>query len=205
MSTITRFALETLAARVLGTKMPPYWLFRDAQVAQVDASEYSDIQSMSDEELEEVVRTNALGIPMQMPMRLRLEEEGAQEWLVPFEPMVSLNGKNIIVKRQVNKGRVRGSIKERWAQDDYSIKIEGILMGLDGRYPEDDVARLRNFCEAGHVVVLNPLLDLFGISRMVIEGWDIPFTSGTANQNYSITASSDDIYKLLLTREDLEL
>lgn len=55
------------------------------------------------------------------------------------------------------------------------------------------------------MTVLNPLLEIFGISHMVIESWDIPFTSGTANQNYTLKAQSDDIYKLLLTREDLDL
>ena len=33
----------------------------------------------------------------------------------------------------------------------------------------------------------------------------MPFTSGAMNQNYTITGYSDDIYKLLLSREDLEV
>lgn len=205
MNTATRFVLENMALRVFGGKVPPYWLFRNTDVAEVDSSEYDSVRSMTDEELEETVRTNALGIPMQLPMRLKLEESGAEEWLVPMEPMVSLTGQNIITRRHVNKGRVRGSIKERWVQDDYSITIEGVLLGMDGKYPEEDVARLRTFCEAAHVEVLNPLLEIFGISHMVIESWDIPFTSGEANQNYTLKAQSDDIYKLLLTREDLDL
>ena len=205
MNTATRFVLENMALRVIGGKVPPYWLFRDTGIADVDSAEYDSIRSMTDEELEDSVRTNALGVPMLLPMRLKLEEAGAEEWLLPMEPMVSLTGQNIITRRHVNKGRVRGSIKERWAQDDYSITVEGILMGMDGKYPEEDVARLRSFCEAAHVEVLNPLLEIFGISHMVIESWDIPFTSGTANQNYTLKAQSDDIYKLLLTRDDLDL
>lgn len=205
MNTATRFVLENMALRVIGGKVPPYWLFRNTGVADVDDAEYDTIRSMTDEELEETVRTNALGVPMLSPMCLKLEEAGAEEWLLPMEPMVSLTGRNIITRRHVNKGRVRGSIKERWAQDDYSITVEGILMGMDGKYPEEDVARLRGFCEAAHVEVLNPLLEIFGISHMVIESWDIPFTSGAANQNYTLKAQSDDIYKLLLTREDLDL
>lgn len=205
MNTATRFVLENMALRVIGGKVPPYWLFRNTELADVDIAEYDFVRAMSDEELEETVRTNALGVPMQLPMRLKLEEAGAEEWLLPMEPMVSLTGQNIITRRHVNKGRVRGSIKERWAQDDYSITVEGILIGMDGKYPEEDVAKLRGFCEASHVTVLNPLLEIFGISHMVIESWDIPFTSGAANQNYTLKAQSDDIYKLLLTREDLGL
>lgn len=199
MNTVNRFFLEALYQKV---KVPPYWAVRHTGITEVDADEYT-VSRLTDEELKDAVLTNALGIPMQMPVRLRLEEAGAQEWLLPMEPMVSLQGQNIIKRRHVNKGKVRGSIKERWAQDDYTITIEGILMGQDGKYPEADVARLRTFCEAAHMEVLCPLLEIFGISRMVIDSYDLPFTSGGANQNYTLHAYSDDIYKLLLSREDI--
>ena len=198
MNTIARFALENLALHVIGGKIPPYWLFRDTGLAQAESDDYDEIRAMSDEELEDLVRTNALGLPMSLPLSLKLEEPSAQEWWLPFEPMISLTGKNIIKRRQVNKGRIRGSIKERWSQDDYEITIEGVLIGTDGKYPAADVGRLKNFCEAAAVIALNPLLEIFGISRLVIESWEMPFTGGTSNQNYSIKAYSDDIYKLLL-------
>lgn len=205
MNTATRFTLENIALRVLGGKIPPYWLFRDTGIAQVPSEDYDAVRAMDDRELEDLVRTNALGIPMTMPLRLRVEEQGAEDWLLPLEPMISLTGKHVIKRRQVNKGLIRGSIKERWAQDDYDITIEGVLIGTDGRYPEADVARLRNFCEAAAVTALSPLLEVFGISRIVIESWDFPFTSGENNQNYSIKAYSDDIYKLLLGGSEYEL
>ena len=215
MSTTTRFILQNLALRAMGlTKVPPYWLFRENNFHGVNLGYMSaaktipdssgfDVETMSDAELEDVVRTNATGVPMVLPLRFQLEESGAQEWLFPMEPMISVNGQNILVRRNVSKGKIRGSIKERWTQDDYSVRIEGILMGMDGKYPEADVAKLRSFCEAGHVKALNPLLEIFGISQLAIESWDIPFTSGTINQNYTIQAYSDDIYKLLLSRDDL--
>ena len=190
-------------------KEPPYWALKNVVTGEkwplTLGRSISNVGEGIMATVRDVLRTNALGVPMQLPMRLKLEEAGAEEWLLPMEPMVSLTGRNLITRRHVNKGRVRGSIKERWAQDDYSITVEGILMGMDGKYPEEDVARLRGFCEAAHVEVLNPLLEIFGISHMVIESWDIPFTSGAANQNYTLKAQSDDIYKLLLTREDLDL
>lgn len=215
MSTTNRFILQNLALRAMGlTKVPPYWLFRENNFHGVNLGYMSaaktipdssgfDVETMSDAELEDVVRTNATGVPMVLPLRFQLEESGAQEWLFPMEPMISVNGQNILVRRNISKGKIRGSIKERWTQDDYSVRIEGILMGMDGKYPEADVAKLRSFCEAGHVKALNPLLEIFGISQLAIESWDIPFTSGTINQNYTIQAYSDDIYKLLLSRDDL--
>lgn len=210
-----RFILQNMALRALGlTKTPPYWLFRENNVLGKnlgylsaaktipDSSEFN-VETMTDEELEDVVRTNARGIPMVLPLRFQLEESGSKEWLFPLEPMISLNGQNILTRRHVSKGTIKGSIKERWTQDDYTVRIEGLLMGEDGKYPEEDVSRLKAFCEAGHVKALNPLLEIFGISQLAIESWDIPFTSGTTNQNYTIQAYSDDIYKLLLSRDDL--
>ena len=197
-STATRFALENLAFRIFGGKVPPYWLFRHDASAYVSPDRYNEIKNATDEQLEDVIRANALGIPMQFPLRMKLNEPGAEEWTVPWEPMVTVNGSNIIVKRHVNKGKVRGSIKERWTQDDYTVSIEGILIGSDGKYPKDDVNRLREFCEAGRVEVIHPLLVEFGITHIVIDSWDIPHTVGLSNQNYSIQATSDDIYKLLI-------
>ena len=214
MMKTTRFILQNIALRAMGlTKVPPYWLFRENNFYGVntgylggrtipDSSDFN-VENLNDEELEEVVRTNALGVPMVMPLRFQLEESGAKEWLFPLEPMISLNGQNIIVRRHVSKGSIKGSIKERWTQDDYTVRIEGILMSREGKYPEEDVATLKNFCEAGHVKALCPLLEIFGISQLAIESWDIPFTTGLTNQNYTITAYSDDIYKLLLSRDDL--
>ena len=196
----TRFLLENMALRVTGGKVPPYWLMGKTVLREVDNNDFSGLRGMTDEELEDIVRTNALGIPMVMPLSLRLDVEGAEEWLLPEEPMISITGQNIITRRHVSKGRLRGSIKERWTQDDYTVKVEGLLLGRDGRYPKNDVERLRRYCEAGKVKVLCPLLEIFGITQIAIENWNIPFTSGTTNQNYEITAYSDDIYKLLIAR-----
>lgn len=195
-----RLALENAAFRVLGGKVPPYWLFRDRLTNQVSSDDYSAVKNASDQELQDLVMSNANGVPMRSPLRMKLEEKDAEEWLVPLEPMLTVHGQNIIISRQVNKGKVRGSIKERWSQDDYSINIEGILIGDDGQYPSYDVHKLRSFCEAGKVSVINPLLEIFNISHIVIESWNIPFTAGSANQNYTINAKSDEIYKLLLSK-----
>ncbi len=213
-----RFILENIALRAMGlTKVPPYALFRENNFHGIntgylpsgktipDSKGFENVQDMSDAELEEVIRTNGRGVPMVMPLRFRLEQEGAELWTFPIEPMVSVSGQNILVRRHVSKGNVKGSIKERWTQDDYTVRIEGILISDDGKYPTEQVNTLRTFCEAGQVTAICPLLEIFGISHLAIENWEIPFTSGTVNQNYTITAYSDDIYKLLLSREDSEI
>ena len=160
------------------------------------------LDSMSDEALADLLATNAKGVPMVFPLYFGLE--GQSWWLLPYEPQVTIQGTNVLVKKQVAKGQVRGTIKERWSQGDYRVTISGILMGDNGQYPEEDVKKLRSFCEAGKILVKSPQMELYSINQLVVEDWSIPFTSGQANQAYTINAVSDDIYKLLLRREDLK-
>ena len=197
----TKFILGNIAARVTGTKIPPYWLFDPAAVEGVDGTQFDGLQVPDGEELADTIRANALGIPMRMP--LELKADGGEWWLLPVEPLVTLTGRNVIVRRQVAKG-VRGSIKERWTQDDYQVDIEGVIInyGADS-YPSDEVRILKNLCESARLQVRGPLFELFSINQIVVENFDFPFTSGVRNQAYRITAWSDDIYKLLLKRKDL--
>lgn len=194
---MTTFELETILHRL---PVPPPLLFNHPRVS-LPEGEHPDVdRPLSEEELEEV-QTNALGLPMQFPLSFALE--GAEPWLLPQEPMITITGQHILAKRQVAKGKIRGSIKERWTLDDYSIRIEGVIIGVDGRYPKAEVQRLKEYLEAAKVSAYCPIFELFGITRIVFESWEFPHTSGEANQNYSIQALSDDTYKLLLTRRDL--
>ena len=194
---MTTFELETILHRL---PVPPPFHFNHPHVS-LPEGEYPDVdRPLSEEELEEV-QTNALGLPMQFPLSFALE--GAEPWLLPQEPMITITGQHILAKRQVAKGKIRGSIKERWTLDDYSIRIEGVIIGVDGRYPKAEVQRLKEYLEAAKVSAYCPIFELFGIIRIVFESWEFPHTSGEANQNYSIQALSDDTYKLLLTRRDL--
>lgn len=182
-------------------KTPPYFSFLQKAVVKPDGSGY-DIQ-LSEAQQQEAV-ANANGVPMQCPLWMRLE--GDEWWLLPYEPIITINGKNVIAKKQVAKGKVRGSIKERWSQDDYQISISGILMNpKDTGYPDEDVKALKRLCEAAKVQVMCPLFEIFSIDQIVIESFDFPFTSGPFNQAYTIGAVSDDIYKLLLREEDLKV
>lgn len=195
---VSKFILGNIAARTTGLKVPPYWLFNQPVVTRQDPSEYDELMMLEEAELEDMVRTNALGVPMRFPLEISLVDQ-EEWWLVPIEPLITLTGRNIIVRRQVSKGKIRGSIKERWTQDDYQVKIEGALMDLKrDDYPRDDVQKLRNFCEAAKLKVRCPLFEIFSINQIVVESYDFPFTKGIQNQQYTINAYSDDTYKLLL-------
>ena len=179
----------------------PFGIFNPEVPAGVEPS-MDSIENLTDDQLAELLVTNAKGVPMVFPLYLAVE--GGPWWLLPYEPQVTIQGSNVLVKKQVSKGAVRGTIKERWSQGDYRISISGILMGEGNKYPADDVKQLRSFCEAGKVLVKSPQMELFSINQIVVEDWALPFTAGQANQAYTITAVSDDIYKLLLRNEDLK-
>ena len=199
---IGKFILKNAAARAAGPKMPPYWIFReDAVAAPQGEGEYSGLELLPASEMEDIARSNALGVPMRLPVELRVA--GGEWWLLPFEPLVSLTGRNTIVRRQVMKG-ARGSIKERWSQDDYSVSLQGIFLNTqDGGYPRDDVRRLRALCEAAAPAVRCPMFELFGINRIAVENYEFPFTTGQRNQAWRIAACSDNAYKLLIKMNEL--
>lgn len=201
---LTKFVLGNILARTTGLKVPPYWLFNQTPVTEGDSSGYSELMKLSVEEMTEQILSNALGVPMRMPLEIKREGD-SDYWLLPFEPLITITGKNIITKRQVSKGKIRGSIKERWTQDDYQITIDGVLINTESKnYPSDDVQKLRKYCEAAKWEVRSPLFEIFSIFQLVVENYDFPFTSGIMNQRYTLSCSSDDTYKLLLKKKDMQ-
>jgi hypothetical protein len=148
------------------------------------------------------------GTPMYFPLRIKkASEPDSSYWLLPLEPMITISGGNTLVRRNVAKGSLRGTIKERWNTEDYSIKIDGMLKTQDEwKYPYEAVNKLRELMEAKEPLdVLCPLLEKYHISRIAVEKYDFPFTKGMENQSYSITAYSDDNWSLLVEKEDVQL
>lgn len=207
---VNRFLLEKLGYRVSGEK-PVYQGEPNAVARPVGMGDGGGIYEnegleISDMQLTELIRQNALGYPMNMPLEIEDPASGDM-WTLPWEPLLTLKGKNVIVRRQAAKSEKRGTIKEHWAQGDYEITIQGILMDCfdELRYPEEDVRRLRRICEARKELKVNCiLLDVFAISRIVIEDYDIPFTKGENMQAYTLKACSDDLFELLIDETSLK-
>ncbi len=126
------------------------------------------------------------------------------EWRLPVDPLISVNGKNVIKRRYVSKagkdGR-RGSVKEYWSQDDYDITIAGVLIAEDNASLIEMLNNLQKVCQKAEAVsvyceFLNNA-NTFGIQKIAIESYDFPFTKGMENQSFTIKAYSDDSYELL--------
>jgi len=133
-----------------------------------------------------------------LPLSLGISESNF--WRFPIEPLISVTGANVITKRNVAKSIKRGTIKERWAENDYTIMIQGTFTHSDMKtYPADDVAQLKSFFESKSALyVKNELLQMLDIHRIVIESYDLPFSKGENVQNFTINAVSDDITELFI-------
>ena len=135
----------------------------------------------------------------QMPFRVK--RTGDKEWYtLPIEPLVSVSGKNTIIRRSVAKAKDNGTVKERWSQDDYTVTIQGVISGADeGAYPEDDVKMMITlFSERQSIEVAQDILLLFGIKYLAVETVSFPHTKGLNNQNFEIKAYSDNNVELLI-------
>lgn len=124
--------------------------------------------------------------------------EGLDSFSFPIDPFVSVSQRNVVVRRHVAKGSIRGTIKERWTQDDAEITISGLLIGNNQSLAEN-LSLLMRYCNlAAPIQVQCRILNELGIYDIVIEQYDLPHTKGQANQAFSIKAYSDDVYDLLI-------
>lgn len=172
--------------------LPPYFLPKQTDI----------ITSVQD--VEQIKSSYYAGhiIHSLMPMRIRLQGQGDNEWFtLPFEPLVSLSAKNIITRRSVAKSKQSGTIKERWTQDDYEVSIKGVITNEDeAKYPKQLMRTLREFFdERQSIEVDQDILLLFGIKFLAIESINLPHTKGINNQNYDIKAYSDNPVELLIS------
>lgn len=103
---------------------------------------------------------------------------------------------SIIVKTQI-QGR-SGTVKEYISKDDYSVTINGIIVGENGQYPETEALALQRIAEAPvPIPVVSRFLNALEIYNIVIDDYSMPQTAGgISKQDFTITAISDDPIEL---------
>ena len=149
----------------------------------------------------------AFGTPMVQPIGIKNLNDDGDYWVFPIEPLISVEGNNVLTRRRVAKRNIsglpiRGTIKERWMEDDFTINISGVFINpyeMDISFTTADIQTLYRYCTSGQALAVwcPGLLDTFGITTMVIESFDFPHTKGIENQSYSIKAYSDDQWQFL--------
>jgi len=148
------------------------------------------------------------GVDMKMPFRIGFTERSL--WLLPIEPIVSVSGRKIITRRKVSKQsnpegagsgkKLKGSIKECWSTDDYTIQIKGTLCDANtpDELPAHMISKLNDMCRQNRSLIVDcKLLDSLGIHNMLVQDIEFPPTKGISRQDYIIRGISDADFELL--------
>jgi hypothetical protein len=141
-------------------------------------------------------------VTQQSPCTLRAP--GLPDFTFPVDPFIGMQLRNIITRRRVAKGTKRGTVKERWTEDDVEINISGVLQGADQAYPADAVAALQRYFEyRGAIEIVCAIVNDRNVQSIVIENFELPHTKGGENQAYQIKAYSDDVFDLLIDNNNV--
>jgi len=190
-----------------GFELPPFFLQNAEVIKKLDEnSVFASAEYISGGITDDNLKQDLLNVPHFDKLFMKHEDE-KDWWTFPLDPVISVSGKNIIIRRNVlklNEDVVqRGSVKEIWSQDDYEVSIAGVFIGNNG-LPQDDLFQLRKYCETRKIVqVRSRLLRIFGIHYLAIEDYSLPFTKGMENQMFTIKAYSDNKFDLLVENEKL--
>lgn len=127
------------------------------------------------------------------PSSLVLRRENKEAYKFPIPPKMGVSVKNVIVKRQVAKGSQYGTVKESWSVDDWSITVNGVLIGCDSEELNRQLSELVEVAKSGETLgIENEWLNRgLGVTQVVVESLDLPHTKGLTNQAYSLKLSSD--------------
>lgn len=142
-----------------------------------------------------------LGAEYRFPVKIDRGDDPAapQWWQLPNEPLVSVYGSKQVVETRLNRGERKQNVTEEVNLNPYRVRIRGVMYGGEAdEYPEDDVRALRQVFEKdGPRAIACPLLDLFGIDRVVLKAVNVPGVPGTPEaQAYVIEAFSDEPFEL---------
>lgn len=133
----------------------------------------------------------------QAPLTLR--RESGQAYAFPLDPIIAVAGKNIVSRRYIAKGSMRGSVKELFSLDDFEVSISGLLQANSASALNSLLRDLSDLCQANESLLVENdwLVQSFGITRLVIESYSFPNTKGLNNQAFTLKCFSDDSVTLL--------
>jgi hypothetical protein len=138
---------------------------------------------------------SVFGTPLFMPCKL-------EDYWLPNEPLITISGQKTIIKTILTG--VKGTVKELINEDDYVIKIQGIIVNEQSDdLPEDAIRKLRLILEKrDNIDISNRLLTLFDIHQVAIESFSFPGIEGQQNcQAYEINCISDWPIDLILKQK----
>lgn len=148
------------------------------------------------------------GIDIMLPVRFY---DGSQLLMHLPYTVVKINGKKTIIETPL--GERRGTVKEQFNIDDYSISVKGFLIDQDRNFPEAQLEQLRTLYETANAITLdNALTNIFLTDpalkedeqrRVVIYDFDVAEVQGGRIyvRPFSMMLKSDSIFTLELEEE----
>lgn len=121
--------------------------------------------------------------------------------LIPFAVIGMTWKKTIVSTPMPERG---GSVKELISIDDYDFNVKGIVMGLDGNYPEFQVSGMHNLFKINSSVIMRSVLSdivLNGINdhKVIIRDIKWPAVAGIEHAKpFEMVLESDMILELEL-------
>lgn len=147
--------------------------------------------------------TDYNGVEIWLPVWFRNLPAGIGENGALFLPytVVKISGKKTIIKTPLTERR--GTVKEQYNIDDYSISIKGFLIDQARQWPEKELRDIKALFETQQAVSLdNALTNVFldRNDRVVIENLDIPEVEGGRNavRPFAMQLESDAVFTLEL-------
>lgn len=113
--------------------------------------------------------------------------------------LITVSQAKRIIKTEI-QGR-NGTVKEYIGDDDYAVTINGIITGVNGHYPIEDVKSLKKILDAPVAIgIASTFLQNLGIKSVVVESYDIEQKEGGYSyQTFSISCISDVPQELQLS------
>lgn len=143
------------------------------------------------------------GVEIWLPVWFRGLPAGIGENGVLFLPytVVKIQGKKTIVSTPMMERR--GTVKEVYNIDDYSISIKGFLIDANRQWPEKELTDMRKLFELNQSVVLdNALVNVFlnQTDKVVIKSLDLPEVEGGRKhvRPFAMELESDSVFVLTL-------
>ncbi len=134
-----------------------------------------------------------------MPIWLSTADNNALMYLLPNTVMSMGVKANIVTTRLVNR---HGTVKEEIADDDWEIRIRGVLVGKGNNYPEGEMQQLiewREKRQAFNIQNVKTAIALNEDEKVVITRLNFPENRGFQNtQPYELEMVSDKEFSLFI-------
>ncbi len=192
----------------------PYVIGADGELTQDPGELYklSEIGKSNGQEMTgkgSVVREQYLGRDIFLP--IRFYDESKELMHLPYS-VISVSSKKTIIKTSLSERK--GTVKEHYSVDDYSISIKGFLISQDRKFPEAELIVLKELYElASAIKIENALTNIFLTDpeltrdeqrRVVIASLQLPEVQGGREhvRPFALELESDTIFSL--EKEDQE-